>query len=80
MCKNDAAKNSEHLQASKDQNKEVINNSTMISCGPMISVLPYIATSSIWRHLMPKKTSELGKKKIALNSDNWVQKNVFKVL
>ena len=40
MSKNDAAINSEHLQAPEDQNKEVINNSTMISCGPMISVLP----------------------------------------
>ena len=43
MCKDDAATDSEHLQAPEDQNKEVINNSTMISCGPMISVLPYLA-------------------------------------
>ena len=39
MCKNDAATNSEHQEASEDENREVINNSSMISCGPMISVL-----------------------------------------
>ena len=50
MCKDDAATNSKHLQASEDQNKEVINNSTMISCGPMISVLPYT-----WRLAFYKK-------------------------
>ena len=61
MCKNDAATNSEHWETSEDQNREVFNNSPMISCGPMINVLPYFTCFSVVN--VRKKVLKLFKKK-----------------